>query len=421
MPELFPFDDDNIGPQFSSKHGDDVFVAYCDGHTQAFPLSKYRSGEGRKYLFGFVTIGEGRPYKGKWLPGEQPSDLAEFFPPEIGAENLSSTDVIGHLHGRTTPARNMVWCATVQIAWDELRQKIGAVPQVPNSELADGLGKTPFPHTALDPASHMSKMGTIGDGIKQKIADEMTRRFPDVKPPSISAEDPTDVIIYGFLQKNLPFAKRFDRLHEPLAFHAPGGDVNVKSFGFKKLKEAKNGADMLKKQVHVLSYRSDDDFVIRLSSKSDEIVLAKVELAATLSETVAAVKKRIAAGEEARPTIEDDETLIVPNLAFNVLRDFYELKNKVVTNFKRGEVPYSIREAKQSVRFLLNESGARIESGIKIHFYLNGHGAPPPPPKPRRFVLDRPFLLLVKETKADEPYLVMWVANDEIMQKFQAR
>jgi len=81
----------------------------------------------------------------------------------------------------------------------------------------------------------------------------------------------------------------------------------------------------------------------------------------------------------------------------------------------------SYRDAKQSVRFLLKESGARIESGIEYSGMLgNGHDQPPPP-KPRHFVLDKPFLLYVKEPKADAPYLVIWAANGEIMQPVAAK
>jgi len=36
-------------------------------------------------------------------------------------------------------------------------------------------------------------------------------------------------------------------------------------------------------------------------------------------------------------------------------------------------------------------------------------------------VLDRPFLLYVQEPKAEQPYLVLWVANGEIMKQFDER
>src|SRR5262249_9061257 len=163
------------------------------------------------------------------------------------------------------------------------------------------------------------------EGVKQKIADDMREKFPGVTPSDISTGRSTDVILYGFLQKNLPFEVKFDVLRDPLTFHAADGDIQVKSFGFAKLKDARSSIETLTKQVSVLNYVSDDDFVIRLNSRSDQIILAKVPAAATLNDTIAAVRTRIAAGEARRPTVEDEDTLMVPHLAFNLLRKYHEL------------------------------------------------------------------------------------------------
>jgi len=284
--------------------------------------------------------------------------------------------------------------------------------------LADGLNKSTFPRTSLDPNSYVAKMGYVGGGIKEKIAEEMNRKFPDVTytPPSVTL--PESFVSFAFLQKNLPFKTRFDSQKEPLVFHSSKGDIRVKSFGFKKLSEARASKGKLTEQVRVLNYKSDDDFVIRLKSKSDEIVLAKIEPGATLAETLEFARERIRNGEQLRPTVEDDDMLIVPNLALNIRRDFQELIGKEIINPK-GKRSYTIRDFRQSVRFLLNERGARVESEVMIAGE-NGH-EPPPQPKPRRFVLDRPFLLLIQEPNAEQPYLVVWVANGEIMQKFEER
>jgi hypothetical protein len=262
-------------------------------------------------------------------------------------------------------------------------------------------------------------MGTAADGIQQKIADEMRQKFPGVTASTVPTTEPSDVVLYAFLQKNLPFAARYDSLREPLTFHAPSGDVRVKAFGFTKLKDARNNVGG---QTVVLNYVSDDEFVIQLNSTTDQIILAKVPPAATLAESLADVRRRIATPEKSRPTAEGEDTLSVPTLAFNVLRNYHELKKARITNYFRGGFPwYEITDAKQSVRFLLNEKGARIESeAFESLIGGNGH-EPPPPPKPRKFILDRPFLLYVKEPEAQEPYLVLWVASAEFMQRFDGR
>jgi hypothetical protein len=38
-----------------------------------------------------------------------------------------------------------------------------------------------------------------------------------------------------------------------------------------------------------------------------------------------------------------------------------------------------------------------------------------PPPEPRRFVFDRPFLIYLQQRQAKQPYFVMWVENPEVL------
>src|SRR5262245_30964920 len=359
MQELFA-DEDHLSPKFASKHGEFVQLGFGDGSVRNTRPNGVQSGHNRQIFYGYMTAWSGQPYKGRSLPGEMEFAIGAF-PPEVDAEKLTSTDVVAHLHGPSAPQRNAIWCATAQIAWDELRQQIGAAPDVKDSEVAAGLNKAPFAHAALDPAAYVARMDSVGQGVKQKIAEEMREKFPGVTPSEISTGQSTDVILYGFLRKNLPFEVKFDVLREPLTFHAADGHIQVKSFGFAKLKDARSSIETLTKQVAVLNYVSDDDFVIRLNSRSDQIILAKVPGAVTLSDTIAAVQRRITAGEARRPSVEDEDTLMVPHLAFNVLRKYRELDDKKILNLKRDGFPFFvIREAQQSVRFLLNESGARI-------------------------------------------------------------
>jgi hypothetical protein len=418
MSELFP-DDDSISPRFSSKHDDIIHMAMCDGAVRSVRASLLTGG--RRLFHAYVTAWGGGPYRGKWLPGEEQTDagIAEF-PPEVRAETLKASDIVGHLHGPISNQRNSIWCATMQIAWDEMRQEIGAAPQISDSKLAEGLAKNPFPRSALGQDAYVARMGSIGSGIKEKITKEMHQRFPGVQPTLPATDEPTDVVAYCFLQKNLPFKARFDALSQPLTFHAADRDIKVKAFGFDKLKRAKSDQRTLQEQVTVLSYLSDENFVIQLRAKSDEIVLAKVAAGPTLSETLAIVQKRIAASERIRQHPEDDETLMVPLLSFNVLKEYQELRRRTIENFRHGKDFYIIDYAQQSVRFLLNERGARIESEFLDPSYVgDGHGKIEPP-KPRRFVLDKPFLLYVQESNAKVPYLVVWVANGEIMHKSDA-
>jgi hypothetical protein len=413
--DLLPPGEADVGPRFRSAHRGFVTVLLGDGSVKHFHRPIIEGKSDRQVLFSFLTANGGRPY-GKWLPGEEAVVVGDF-PPEKDANQLQATEVTPHLEARVTD-RNSIYCATFQIAWDDWRKHLGVAPQLEGDPPAvAALNRSTFPRTALSPASYVARMGFVNQGIQEAIRQEMARKFPGVTPSVKSVPEGTDVIAYAFLQKNLPFAVNFDVLPEPLVFHATGGDVRVKAFGFKELGKASGAAEMLKKQVAVLHYASDDEFVIRLKPEKDEIILAKVRPGATLADTLQSVQKQVReqAGKVPRPIPEDDETLIIPRLAFNVLRRYDELIGKRLQNTKWPDT--TIVEAQQVVRFLLNESGARMESEVIIGETQNGHTPPPPPPKPRRFVLDRPFLLYLLESGADQPYGVIWVANAEIMEK----
>jgi len=75
--DLIPLDTDGLGPRFSSPHPEVVNVALCDTSVRGLKKSV-----DRKILMTLLTPAGGRPYHGKWLPGEVPV-LDATFPPEI--------------------------------------------------------------------------------------------------------------------------------------------------------------------------------------------------------------------------------------------------------------------------------------------------------------------------------------------------
>src|SRR5947209_3891172 len=47
------------------------------------------------------------------------------LPKEVDASKLTGTTILPHLEGPITAGRNYVYCASFQLAWDELRKKAG--------------------------------------------------------------------------------------------------------------------------------------------------------------------------------------------------------------------------------------------------------------------------------------------------------
>jgi len=96
-------------------------------------------------------------------------------------------------------------------------------------------------------------------------------------------------------------------------------------------------------------------------------------------------------------------------LSLFVERKYTELIGRTCLN--PGFTTFFVADATQLIRFQLDESGAILDAEAGI-FMVNGDE---PPPEPRRFVFDRPFLLYLQQRQAQQPYFVMWVENPEVL------
>ena len=76
-----------------------------------------------------------------------------------------------------------------------------------------------------------------------------------------------------------------------------------------------------------------------------------------------------------------------------------------------------IADARQTIQFRLDEYGAELISDTQSHVADNGHGPSLEidPLKPRHFIFDRPFLLVLRERQAESPYFLAWIGNADLM------
>jgi hypothetical protein len=406
MADLVGSDSEDLGEDIPGPHPGIVHCLFCDGSVTALPRTM-----DRRTFFTLLTLNNGVPFNGQWLPGEKPlAALPARFPAETDASRLQATDVHAHLDADILPGRNYIYAASLQLAWDEFRQKAGAAPQVEgNQELAAALNKHPFPRSALTPSAYVARMGPASERISEEIRAEMKTKFPSVTPSLLEPENPGVILSYAFIQKNLTFNPTFERLDEPLVFRGSAGKKKVASFG---RKEFGDSVDEYKNLVRILDYVSDEDFILSLRDASDEIILAKVRPEATAAATLEAVRRRIRERSDkvVHPDLQKKETLIVPRMALNIVKRYGELDGKHLLNTPWKGLWFA--EPRQGIRFLLNEKGALFDSSASMEF-PDGHEVPP---KPRELIFNRPFLLAMKERQAEEPYLVIWVENTELME-----
>jgi Serpin (serine protease inhibitor) len=335
-------------------------------------------------------------------------------PPLVDAGTLKQTEILPYTEGVLRPDKNYVYCATFQIAWDQMRELLGGTFELEGDPpLAIALNRGQFDKQGLSPASYLATAGRVQDGINDRIRREMQDRFPHARTTIPEAPAGTALIAYAYLSKTLAFGETFDRRPEPLVFHSGNRSVKIASFGFRLDSEPQDEHEQaLERQVKILSYHSADDFVLELKTKSrqDELILAKIPPGPTLAATIAAVRERIQKHPTEPSASEWDcrqEPLAIPLLDFNVRREYAELIGKQVKSQN-----LTIDVALQDIFFRLDETGARLESQADLTAKSAMRSSKP---SHRVFVFDRPFLLVMQERGAAAPYFVIWVGDPEVL------
>jgi hypothetical protein len=87
---------------------------------------------------------------------------------------------------------------------------------------------------------------------------------------------------------------------------------------------------------------------------------------------------------------------------FEISHRFREILGGTCSGNLSGQ---TISEARQTVRFSLDEGGADLES----HALLATLGIP------QSVIVDQPFLIALLEKGQRDPYLLIWFANDELL------
>lgn len=362
-----------------------------------------------KTLRSLLSINGGAAYPGVDWPLIAITE--QEFPDDRPAEDFKKTLVWPVVDRDIEAGKNLVYCCTFQMAWDQGREFAGGeeIQLKDAPPLVKQLNAAPFPKGQLRPEDCVA-LGGIGSEVVPKAQNELKSKFPTFKSRLLEMTQIDGVGFYAMLKKDLPFATSFDRFEEKLSFD----NKRVASFGVIEIDEDDKQHIQLLKQVKVLDYVSDDDFVIRLSPRSeDEIVLAKIPHKKTLGETIASVRERIAAPHprHSRFQMVAGETLIVPVLLASIDRTYSDLSSLDFANASYAG-RYVIM-AQQIIRFRLNEHGAKIESEAII---VSDFGEPDQPPQPRKLVFDKPFLIWLRETQPTEPYFAAWIENAELME-----
>ncbi|GAK61656.1 hypothetical protein U27_01557 [Candidatus Vecturithrix granuli] len=340
--------------------------------------------------------------------GAEPTPTPTVIPTATAtpAVHTEKTIITPSLSENINPDQNLLWCATLQLAWNELFDLAeGPIAMENEPPVVTLLNQQKTLNLALDEASYLAKAGFVTPEIVKDLEETHQQKFPDQPfPQELQGLPQNSLMAYAYLLKTLPFEWAFTRFTKPFNYQ----ETPVASFGLAQYMSGHPTDDNLARQVSVLDYQNGDDFILELhtTSQADRLILAKISPAATLQATLDQVLKRV---ESAQPTaMQNLETVIVPVIDLDRTRQFPELCGRKITAPNAAINGKALSLVEQRIQFRLDETGAVLES--KAVFV----SAMPP----RKFVFDKPFLLMLIRQDASTPYFVLWVNNADILAPF---
>lgn len=303
-------------------------------------------------------------------------------------KNLSeykNTEFVFTTDNEISAEKNLVYCATLLFAWDEVRDLLNPI-QVSND----------YPYL-----KDLNDNNNFRDVLKK-----------DEYKTSHKIEDDRISVMAEFA-KSLPFEAKLNDYPDRLKFN----NQPIPAFGVSGYSESEK-----LRFVGILYYKDDDNFIIRLNPKNKEhgVILFKSERKfETLHQMIEEADALIKLGDSERKEenqkwkyrIEDEDIVIIPKFNFNIETEYGSLAGN---KFQVGETDLTIEKASQRTAFLLDEEGAEIESEAWMEFALEAVEEDERP-KPKKMIFDKSFLTMLKRADAPYPYFAMWTANSELM------
>jgi len=194
----------------------------------------------------------------------------------------------------------------------------------------------------------------------------------------------------GCLPKNVPFAWAFDRLG-PCSFQGEP----VTFFGGTPV------SGRAARQGFIWYSDSCADFIIELRTcqTNYHLFIARMPAPPTLAEAVELVKSRL---RYVTPLpFPPYVSLAVPELNFDIVREYTGLCDKSAAT---NSAPLPLDSRVRRIRFRLDGKGALVLSEVLMH-----------KPTGPVFMCDGPFLIMLCYRDMEQPYLVIWVDNAELL------
>jgi hypothetical protein len=320
------------------------------------------------------------------------------------SSNIISQNNTGNYLG-TEYEGNYIWGGAMNLAWNELNDNIlheKLQLQTTDQTALDVVNKfnqSPFSTKDLDDKSYYVKSG-YGQYAVDLINRESKAKFPTKSFSDLSLPlNPTDIISYAYFLKEVEYPNQF-------------GEKNV-TFDGALVKGFFADNDTLKNNIKILKYWNDDQFIISLALKDeqDQLIIVKGFDMTSPQDIVDKINEYQVANYQ---SINDIDLFEMPKLHINNHREYQELINIPLANSKFTD--YAISVMFENIKFDIDQKGARVENEAVIAMKALAASNPAPTPKIKKFIMDKPFWIVMKRTDSNNPYFILGVNNEKIME-----
>ena|GEM_PF-1821372 len=362
----------------------------------------------------------------------------------VDAAKLPNTLVTPVLDAPIPDGVNVIWCASFQLAWDEL-------PGVTISEpMFASLNRPVVTKADVNDADVVACAGSDGQSLKRKVRRELAAKFGEgAATPLLEQWQPSPgVSFYAYMRMSMPFEYAFDshsfQLEKPKQIPADSAEFagpHYEQFGIPPYTISPSRLAKMRQQVRIIWHQfvrnesgRTQHFVVELKTRSRDyrLLLAAVPAHRTLEQAIDDVRDKLShpndvtlaefdvkskaitddASTQGKQKHQEPDALVsrlaelrelelfeVPVLDFDLKKRYDELVGQWTS-------AGPIVEAMQRIRFKLDRTGATLESDGSIQVFGS---------RKREFVFRPPYLVLIVSAKTSKPILACWIGNAELL------
>lgn len=322
---------------------------------------------------------------------------------------------------------NGAWCGTFQLVWNDMQNEVIKKDIIFNKQIkiVENLNEQTFTTKHLSDSYYYKKFGEKSPELKEEIQKGIKDKFNEeseildsINWEKSTSEDIKKYVFYAMLYREFNFENLFDTFNNGKFYGMSDTYDDIKYFGIDK-----NSNSKLYSQVDVLYYNSKSDFAVILNTKeNDELILVRGDNGATYTDIY---NNMVEKTEQFDGKIEfgENDFLKVPNLKFNVLKEYDELKtdgtdrDKFFKDYQENDC--HIENAIQTIKMELDESGGKVKSEALIDMQVDTTALAEKKEEveKRYFYFDHGFTIFIKEQGKDVPYFAANIDNIELFQE----